>query len=77
MKRLFVLKECQGNGYGDILFKTALNYVKENKFKKIYADTAKDRVAAHHILNKYGFVKTSRYANCSQYTVLFFELDIQ
>jgi predicted GNAT family N-acyltransferase len=76
IKRLFVLKEFQGNGYGNMLFKTALNYVEETKFKKIYADTAKDRDVAHHILNKYGFVKTSRYADCSQYTELFFELEI-
>ena len=77
MKRLFVRKEFRGNGYGDILFNTALNYIKEAKFKRIYADTAKDRVAAHHILNKYGFIKTSRYANGSRYTELFFELEIQ
>lgn len=77
MKRLFVHKEFRGNGYGDILFETALNYVKEAKFKKIYADTAKDRDAAHHILSKHGFVKTSRYADCSQYTELFFELELQ
>ncbi len=77
MKRLFVLKEFRGKGYGDRLFKTALNYVKEAKFKKIYADTAKDREAAHHILNEYGFIKTSRYADCSKYTELFFELEVQ
>lgn len=75
-KRLYVLKEYQGRGYGDLLCKTAMNYAREAKFKKIYADTANDRAASQHLLSKYGFVKTSKYAGCSLYTDNFYVLEI-
>ena len=75
-KRLYVLREYQGRGYGDILCKTAINYAKEAKYKKVYADTAKDRAASQHLLSKYGFVKTSKYAGCSLYTDNFYVLEI-
>ena len=76
IKRLYVLNEYQGNGYGNILFETALNYAKENKYYKIYADAAKDRDASRHLLSKYGFTQIPRYSGSSQYTELFFELKL-
>lgn len=75
MKRLYVLNEFQGKGYGKMLFEIALNYAKENKFNKIYADTAKDREASQHLLSKHGFTRIPKYEG-SQYTELFFELKI-
>lgn len=76
MKRLYVLKEFQGNGYGGMLFEMALSYVKENNFSRVYADTAKDRNASRHMLDKYGFIKTAKYPGSSQYTEVFYELEI-
>ena len=75
IKRLYVLKRFQGSGYGNLLFETALNYAKENKFNKIYTDTAKDSEASQNILRKHGF---NRIPKCggSQYTELFFEFKI-
>ena len=75
MKRLYVLKEYQGKGYGGILFETALNYARENKFSKICADTINDREASKHLMRKYGFRETQRY-NDNQFAELFFEADI-
>jgi RimJ/RimL family protein N-acetyltransferase len=76
MKRLYLLKEFQGYGYGNLLFETALKFVKENNFIKVYADTSKDRSVSQHILSKNGFNKVPKYVNSSQYTELFFELEI-
>lgn len=73
LKRLYVSKEEQGNGYGSMLFETALNYARENKFHKICADTRNDRDASQHLMRKYGFIEASRY-NDNQYAELFFEL---
>ena len=74
MKRLYVLKEYQGNGYGDLLFKTALNYTKENGYKKICADTQKNRNASRHLMKKYNFRETDKYNN-NDFAELFYELD--
>ena len=76
MKRLYVLKEYQGNGYGRILFETALNYAKDNKFNKICDDTMNDRNASQHLMRKYGFREVQRY-NDNQFAELFFELEIK
>jgi N-acetylglutamate synthase-like GNAT family acetyltransferase len=76
MKRLYILKEFQGNGYGNMLFETALNYAKKHQFRKIYADTAKDRVISRHILQKHGFNEIPKYEGCSLYTEIFYELNI-
>ncbi len=74
MKRLYVLKEFQGNGYGNVLFQTAIDYIKNRQIKRVYADTASDRDASQHILRKYGFIKTRKYPGSSQYTEAFYEL---
>jgi len=75
MKRLYVLKEQQGKGYGNMLFETALNYVKEHRFNKICADTRNDRDASRHLMCKYGFNEVPRY-NDNQFAELFFELNL-
>jgi putative acetyltransferase len=75
LKRLYVLKEEQGNGYGSMLFKTALNYARESKFHKICADTRYDRDASQHLMRKHGFDEVSKY-NDNQFAELFFELKL-
>lgn len=77
MTRLHLLKEFQRKGYGKILFETALNYAKNTGFDKIYADTAKDRDASIHLLQKYGFTNIPKYEGCSQYTVYFWGLNLK
>ena len=75
LKRLYVLKEYQGNGYGRMLFETALNHARESRFRKICADTRNDRDASQHLMRKHGFYEASRY-NDNQYAELFFELKL-
>lgn len=75
LKRLYVLKEYQGQGYGDFLFKTALIYAKENKYKKICADTRNDRNASRHLMRKYGFYEIKQY-NENPFAELYFELEL-
>lgn len=75
LKRLYVLEEYQGQGYGDMLFQTALTYVKENNYKKICADTRNDRSASQHLMRKYGFYEIQKY-NENQFAELYFELGL-
>ena len=73
MKRLYVAKEEQKNGYGNMLFDTALNYAKTSGFYKICADTQNDRDASRHLMRKYGFNEIPKY-NDNNLAELFFEL---
>lgn len=75
LKRLFVLKDFQGKGYGSLLIETVLNYVKENEYIKICLDTRNDRNAAQHLFRKHGFVETNAY-NDNKYAELYFELPL-
>jgi putative acetyltransferase len=72
MKRLYVLKDYQGRGFGRQLFEVALAYAKEKGYEKICLDTRKDRDASLHLIHKYGFVEISKYNN-NEFAELFFE----
>lgn len=73
LKRLYVLEYMQGKGYGDMLFKLAVNYAKENNFTKLYADTRNDRFASQHLMHKYGFREAQKYNN-NEFAEKFFVL---
>ena len=75
LKRLYVLNEYQGKGYGGLLFETALRYAKENGYEKIFLDTRQDRAASLHLIRKFNFKETRRYNN-NEYAELFFELNL-
>jgi len=75
LKRLYVLKEYQGKNYGDMLFKTALNYAKEKNYDKICADTQNSRAASQHLMRKYGFYEIPKY-NDNDFAELYFELEL-
>ena len=75
LKRLYILSDYQNKGYGDLLFNTALDFVKETGYKKVFADTQKGRHAARHLIKKYGFHETEKY-NDNDFAELFFELDL-
>ena len=76
LKRLYILPEYHGNGYGDMLFANALKYVKERGFCAVRLDTQHDRAASLHLINKYGFRQVDRY-NENNFAELFFELDLR
>jgi putative acetyltransferase len=75
LKRLYILPEYQGRGYGCLLFKHALDYTKEQRYKTARVDTRHDRTASLHLIDKYRFRRTEQY-NDNQFAELFFELNL-
>ena len=75
MKRLYILPKYQGKGYGDMLFKYALDYAKEQGYSVMRLDTRHDRAASLHLINKYKFQRVERY-NDNEFAELYFELDL-
>ena len=75
LKRMFVLKEYQGKGYGRLLLETVIAYSRENGFDKILLDTRKELRTAIQLYRKYGFVEIPAY-NDNVRAELFFELKL-
>ena len=75
LKRLYVLPDYQGKGYGGMLFKHALDYAKKQGFKTVRADTRQDRAASLHLISKHRFRQIERYNN-NAFAELFYELDL-
>ena len=73
LKRMFVLPEYQGRGYGRLLLVHAINYAREQKYKKIYLDTRKQFSVAQHLYRSNGFQTTEKY-NDNEHAELYFEL---
>lgn len=73
LKRMFVLPEYQGNGYGRELLEYAVAYVQEQHYKKVCLDTRKQFSAAQHLYRSVGFKETDKY-NDNQHAELYFEL---
>jgi len=75
MRRLYVLPEYQGRGYGGMLFRHALDYAKEAGFRSIRLSTRHDRQAALRLIEKHRFRKIELYGG-NNFAELFFELDL-
>ena len=75
LKRMFVLPEYQGQGYGKLLLKHAVNYARGQQYSKICLDTRKQFSAAQHLYRSAGFVETDKY-NDNEKAELYFELDL-
>ena len=75
LKRLYVLPEHQGKGYGDLLFTLAVDYTKEMGYSVLRADTRRDRAASLHLMEKSRFQRVERY-NDNEFAELYFELDL-
>ncbi len=73
LKRMFVLPEYQGKGYGRLLLNHAVSYAKEQKYTKICLDTRKQFSAAQHLYRTSGFKETEKY-NDNERAELYFEL---
>ena len=75
LKRLYVRPDRQGEGWGELLFTTALRFAKEAGFQTIRADTERSRAASRHLMRKHGFREIPRY-NDNDFAELFFELEV-
>ena len=75
MKRLYVLPEYQGKGYGEFLFQTALDWAKASGYQIIRLDTRQDRSASRHLIEKYQFRQIEPY-NQNAFAELFYERNL-
>lgn len=57
LNRMFVLVEYHGSGLGQKLFDVAIDFVREQSFKKMILDTDKAMSRAHRFYEKNGFVR--------------------
>lgn len=73
LKRMFVLPEYQGKGYGRLLLNYAIAYAREHNYNKICLDTRKQFSAAQHLYKSTGFQETEKY-NDNERAELYFEL---
>jgi len=76
IKRLYVLREHHGNGYGALLFERALQYAREEGYQTVYLDSRGERTAALHLFRKHGFTEIPKY-NHNDYAELFFKLELR
>ena len=75
MKRLYLLPEYQGKGYGGLLFETALNWAKASEFQLLRLDTRHDRYASRYLIEKHRFRRIGQY-NKNDFAELFYELNL-
>lgn len=73
LKRMFVLPECQGNGYGRLLLEYAIEKSREQHYHKMCLDTRKQFSVAQHLYRSVGFQETDRY-NDNEHAELYFEM---
>lgn len=75
LKRMFVLPEYQGKGYGRLLLKHAIGYAKKQQYSKMCLDTRRQFSAAQHLYRSSGFQETEKY-NDNEHAELYFELNL-
>ena len=73
LKRMFVLPEYQGKGYGRLLLEHAVEYARAQQYQKMCLDTRKQFSVAQHLYRSVGFQETDRY-NDNEHAELYFEL---
>jgi len=75
IKRLYVLKECHGKGYGQLLLECALQFARDEGFERVYLDSRRERAAALGLFRKFGFVEVPQY-NDNWFAQVYFKLDL-
>lgn len=75
LKRMFILPDYQGKGYGRQLLKHAIDYAKEQNYNSICLDTRSELNTAQLMYKKYGFRKIDKYNN-NDHADVYFELTL-
>lgn len=75
LKRLFVLPQYQGKGYGRSLLEYAIDYVKRQQYHKMLLDTRLQFSVARHLYQSMGFKETDKY-NDNINAELYYELTL-
>jgi GNAT superfamily N-acetyltransferase len=75
LKRMFILPEHQGKGYGRQLLNHAIDYAKEQKYSAICLDTRNELTTAQHMYKNHGFKQIDKYNN-NEYADVYFELKL-
>ena len=76
VKRLNVSQTYRGYGFGDKLFRHAINHAIQPKYDIVRLDTIRNPGPVPRLFEKYGFVEIPRY-NENPNADLFMELDLQ
>ena len=75
IKRLYVLREHQGKGYGEALLLRALRWARESGHEFALLDSRSERAAALGLFRKHGFREIPKY-NDNHYANRFFRLPL-
>lgn len=66
---IFVNEEHRGNGYGKLIFNSAINYLKEKGYSKINAKLKHSDYIMNRIITNYGAHKVYRNENEIQFII--------
>lgn len=75
VKRLQVLEDYQGRGFGKQLFAIALEHASEQGFSCVRLDSVRSNGPALHLYDKFGFREIDRY-NDNPHADIFMELSL-
>lgn len=75
LKALYLSEELRGHGWGYKLLNLAVEYVREQGYKRVCLDSMKSYTAARRLYDKYGFREIGSYNN-NTFAEVFMELRI-
>ena len=76
MKRLYVLPNYRGKGFGRMLIEAVIQLAKEKNYRTIRLDTLSDLIPANTLYAKLGFKQTEAYLDISDIELTFWKLDL-
>ncbi len=76
LKRLQVLQDYQGRGYGKLLIQQVMEHAAELEFSRLRLDSIRDKAAALHLYKRFGFQEIERY-NDNPHADIFMEYDLR
>ena len=75
LKALYLSEELRGQGWGYKLLDLAVQYARNQGYKRICLDSMKSYTAAHHLYDKFGFKEITSYNN-NTFAEIFMEKEL-